>query len=78
MHTGLLAQAARTAQHHYHHHHQTASENLNTAPHGPARTVWSTRFGAMAHRRGEFADPWTDQGSLFRIGGREGKDWTGC
>jgi hypothetical protein len=24
----------------------------------------------MAHRRGEFADPWTDQGSLFRTGGR--------
>lgn len=24
----------------------------------------------MAHRRGEFADPWTDQGSLFRTGGK--------
>ena len=28
----------------------------------------------MAHRRGEFEDPWTDQCSLFRTGGR-GVDW---
>jgi hypothetical protein len=76
--TGRTAYLAQAAQH-----NTTTTTTVTTqapqqtAPHGPARTVWRTRFGAMAHRRGEFADPWTDQGSLFRTGGK-GLDWTGC